>query len=196
MIFTLRRPTIAQTITLKDISIPWKRNDECVKYLGVYLDRRLTWKYHINSKVNLAYSRLRHLYPLLNRKSSLRFQCGSLIYKSLLRPLLTYACPVWGGATPSTIRRLQTFQNKVLRIILNAPWFIRTTQLHRELGFNTIPQHISALAHSFYQQLHRVPGATHFSLGKRSTEPLRIKSRLPQDLLLSTVNEDSLSDEN
>jgi len=34
--------------------------------------------------------------PYLNRKSTLEKKCSLLIYKQILRPLITYACPIWG----------------------------------------------------------------------------------------------------
>ncbi|KAJ4448808.1 hypothetical protein ANN_00199 [Periplaneta americana] len=132
MIFTLCRPANPPCINLSTNVIPWKPKDEAVKYLGVHLDRRLSWKHHINNELKLAYSRLAKLYPLLNKKSSLKLQNCMLLYTSLLRPLLLYACPVWGGAAISEIKHIQSFQNKVLRISLNSPWFVRNNQLHRE----------------------------------------------------------------
>ncbi|KAJ4431603.1 hypothetical protein ANN_20202, partial [Periplaneta americana] len=122
-------------------------------YLGVHLDRRLSWKHHINNKLKLAYSRLAKLYPLLNKKSSLKLQNCMLLsltltlrhwllYTSLLRPLLLYACPVWGGVAISEIKHIQSFQNKVL----NSPWFVRNSQLHRETGIDTIKQCIHSQA--------------------------------------------------
>ncbi|KAJ4427500.1 hypothetical protein ANN_25148 [Periplaneta americana] len=184
MIFTLCRPANPPCINLSTNVIPWKPKDEAVKYLGVHLDRRLSWKHHINNKLKLAYSRLAKLYPLLNKKSSLKLQNCMLLYRSLLRPLLLYACPVWGGAAISEIKHIQSFQNKVLRISLNSPWFVRNSQLHRETGIDTIKQFIHSQAKKFYDNLENVPGAVHYSLGKKSTFPTRIKSQLPMDLIL------------
>ena len=33
---------------------------------------------------------------------------------------------------------IQSFQNKVLRFIVNVPWYIRTSDLHRELEVNAV----------------------------------------------------------
>ncbi|KAJ4431331.1 hypothetical protein ANN_19928 [Periplaneta americana] len=112
IIFTLCRPANPPCINLSTNVIPWKPKDEAVKYLGVHLDRRLSWKHHINNKLKLAYSRLAKLYPLLNKKSSLKLQNCMLLYTSLLRPLLLYACPVWGGAAISEIKTSSHFKIK------------------------------------------------------------------------------------
>ena len=50
------------------------------RYLGVTLDRELTWKPHIRRK---AWQRLCILSPLLNRRSSLSIGNGILLYKRL-----------------------------------------------------------------------------------------------------------------
>ncbi|KAJ4431545.1 hypothetical protein ANN_20144 [Periplaneta americana] len=141
--------------------------DEAVKYLGVHLDRRLSWKHHINNKLTLAYSRLAKLYPLLNKKSSLKLQNCMLLYTSLLRPLLLYACPVREGAALSEIEHIQSFQNEVLRISLNSPWFVRNGQLHRETGIDTIKQFIHSQAKKFYNNLENVPEPS-ITLSERS----------------------------
>ncbi|PSN56938.1 hypothetical protein C0J52_07406 [Blattella germanica] len=44
-----------------------------------------------------------------------------------------YSGPIWGSASPSQIKRIQTFQNRCLRLITNAPWYIRNSTLHTDL---------------------------------------------------------------
>lgn len=56
-IFTLKRPTNPPEVHFNDQVIPW--TDEAVKYLGLYYDKRLTWKPHINHKLNQCYIRLK-----------------------------------------------------------------------------------------------------------------------------------------
>ncbi|GBM30555.1 hypothetical protein AVEN_265008-1 [Araneus ventricosus] len=75
-------------------AINWSKD---TKYLGVTLDSRLTYDKHItniNKKTRTAKARL---YPLLGRKSKLSLKNKLLLYKTILRPIMTYASPVWGG---------------------------------------------------------------------------------------------------
>ena len=44
-----------------------------------------------------------------------------------------YSGSIWGSASPSQIKRIQTFQNRCLRLITNAPWYIRNSTLHTDL---------------------------------------------------------------
>jgi hypothetical protein len=73
------------------------------RYLGVTLDKRLTWSKHIDQVRKKAAQRLGTLGPLLNR-SGLSIRNGVLLYKQLIRPMMDYACPS-GGPLPAPISR-------------------------------------------------------------------------------------------
>lgn len=183
-IFTLRRISDPKMLKINGKDIQWNREDSAIKYLGVYLDKRLKWGYHINKKINEAHVRLIQLYPLLNKKSSLKAECGKLLYTSILRPIFIYGSPVWSNACHTQINKLQTFQNKVLRIVLNAPWFIRNSLIQRELDILPIKEFIRKIYKSYHVKLKVCPGSSHYKLGKRNIHR-RLKRRLPQDILLS-----------
>ncbi|KAL4119332.1 hypothetical protein QTP88_012150 [Uroleucon formosanum] len=107
VLFTNRRPKTPDNLKLYGNNIPWLPS---IKYLG----------------------RLKILYPLLNRQSSLGWKCSILLYKQILRLLLLYAVPVWGNCAKTHIHKIQILQSKVLRTISNAPWFIRNAALHTD----------------------------------------------------------------
>lgn len=184
-IFTLRRPRDPNNLIISGEEIQWNPPDSGIKYLGVYLDRKLTFGIHINRKLNECYTRLRILYPIMNRKSPLRIQCAVLLYQSVLRPILTYACPVWVGASNTQIRKLQVIQNKILRIATSAPWFVRNTQIHRETGVPYIADFIGKTTKQFLLKLPECPGANFYQLG-RKTHNRRLRKRLPQDVVQSS----------
>ncbi|KAL1129571.1 hypothetical protein AAG570_012516 [Ranatra chinensis] len=123
--------------------IPWAPS---VKYLGVFLDCRLNWDCHIRETIKKARARLVQLYPLINRTSKLSLQAGRDIYLMLLRPVLTYASPVWGHAAASKINRLQVYQNKVLRMIAHAPRATRLTTVHEDMKVPMMKSQIRSLA--------------------------------------------------
>ena len=64
---------------------------ETARYLGVTLDRGLTWKPHIDQVRRKESQRLCILSPLLNQRSSLSIGNGVLLYKQLIRPMMDYA---------------------------------------------------------------------------------------------------------
>ncbi len=62
---------------------------------------------------------------------------------------------LWGCTKDSNIQVIQRFQNKVLRNIVNAPWYVRNSDLHRELGIDTVTETIRKYAKSHEDRLHR-----------------------------------------
>lgn len=181
-IFTLRKIQDPPKISISDTEISWNPCDGAVRYLGVYLDTRLTWSYNTNKKINLAYARFVQLYPLLNRNSPMRIECCKLLYTTLIRPLMTYACPVWYNMSTTNKKKIQTVQNKVLRVTVNAPWFVRNAQIHSEVGITTIEEFMRKLTAKFFSNLTLCDSAVSFNLGNRNVHT-RLKRKLPQDLL-------------
>jgi hypothetical protein len=125
--------------------------DERTKYLGVTLDSKLIYRTHISCILRKANYRLRELLPILN-KSTVDINLAIIIYKSLLRSILTYASPVWGYAANTYLNKLQTFQNKVRRIIRKLPRVMPIVTLHEQTGMSLISSHIKKLARALYQK--------------------------------------------
>jgi hypothetical protein len=59
--------------------------------------------------------------------------------------------PLWGTASNSNIEILQKYQNKVLRAVVNVPWYISNKILHTDLKVPTIRD----LNYKIQRQLHR-----------------------------------------
>ncbi|PSN53748.1 hypothetical protein C0J52_02213, partial [Blattella germanica] len=99
-------------ITMFGIAIPWTAT---AKYLGLILDRRLLFGPHIRSVIAKAYSRYWLLIPLMNTKDGLPIKTALLMYKTLLRPIITYASLAWGDLAAYKMAKMQTFQNISIR---------------------------------------------------------------------------------
>ena len=72
------------------------------------------------------------LYPLCNGRSRLPLEAKRLLYLALIRPIFAYATPAWTFG-PTSITRLQRFQNKILRSLTGACRYVRNSTLHRDL---------------------------------------------------------------
>jgi hypothetical protein len=68
---------------------------EEVKYLGLHLDRRLTWHKHIFAKQKKLGIALTKMYWLLGRKPKLSINNELLIYKTILKPIWAYGIQLW-----------------------------------------------------------------------------------------------------
>jgi hypothetical protein len=97
---------------------------DSVKYLGIHLDRKLTWRNHISAKRKQLDLKFRNMYWIIGRKSQLSLANKLLVYKAILKPLWTNGIQLWGTASNSNIDILERFQSKVLRIITDAPWYV------------------------------------------------------------------------
>ncbi|GBM82986.1 hypothetical protein AVEN_223566-1 [Araneus ventricosus] len=89
-------------------AIPWS---DSTKYLGVILEKRLTFKKHIDNNIQKVNAIKSILYPLISRKSNLSLSNKLLLYKSLVRPVMSYASPVSSAAAKSHIKKLESAQN-------------------------------------------------------------------------------------
>lgn len=147
--FTLRRDNCTP-ITLNNCTIPRK---DSVKYLGLHLDRRLTWEKHIKAKKEQLNLKNRKLYWLMNPKSQLSLENKVTIYKTILKPVWTYGIQLWGTASHSNIEILQRYQNKTLRYITNAPWYMTNYSIHKDLQIATVKEEINTVSHRYLQRL-------------------------------------------
>ena len=89
-----------QTITLYSIVIP---QSDCVTYLGIHLDRRLTWRRHIESKRLQMKLKASCLHWLMNHQSKLSLYYKVILYKTVIKPIWTYGIQLWGTACNTSI---------------------------------------------------------------------------------------------
>lgn len=136
--FTMRRDN-CPPVTLNNAQIPQSQD---VKYLGLHLDRRLTWKTHIKKKRTQLNLKLKKMYWLLGRQSSLDTENKLLLYKAILLPIWAYGAQLWGSAANSNVEIIQRFQAKALRIIINAPWYVNNEMIHRDCAIKTIREFV------------------------------------------------------
>jgi len=151
-----------------------------VKYLGVYLDSKLTFKKHINETLRKAYAVQKKLYPLMAKNSSLTQANKKLIYTMILRPILVYAAPAWCSAAPTNIKSIQTYQNKCLRLILQQDRYAKIDNMHKQADLNYIINHIRELSNNFYNNKLGTNVLTQNLTSIRSHNlPFKLKHRLP-----------------
>src|SRR5204863_491660 len=147
--FTMRRET-CPPVFLNSHLLP---QSEQAKYLGMHLDRGLTWQKHIFTKRLQLGLKLRKIYWLIGRKSQLSLSSKLLLYKAILKPVWTYGIQLWGSASNSNIEILQRFQSKVLRLITCAPWYVPNEVIHRDLHMTTVKDEIANFSEKYKKRL-------------------------------------------
>ncbi|CAH1384237.1 unnamed protein product [Tenebrio molitor] len=139
---------IITPLKLKEQKIQTKPS---VKYLGVHLDSRLTFHTHVNKTLEKARKTFNALFPLMNKKSKLSNQNKIKIYKTIIRPVVTYAAPVWCNISKTTLIPLQRFQNKCLRFATGSGRYTKTVTLHDTANVEMLRAHINRLSTGFYR---------------------------------------------
>ena len=88
--------------------------EDNLKYLGVLLDNKLSWKPHVQ-KVKTQLSRACGILSKL--KHCTTPPVLKVVYNSLIHPYLNYSILNWGSASNATIQPLIKLQNKAIKII-------------------------------------------------------------------------------
>ena len=154
--FTLRRVS-CPPIKINNRYIPIRTS---TKYLGVHLDRRLTWKTHITKKkeqINLTYKKLRWL---LNKKSKMNINTKMIIYKTIIKPIWTYGIQLWGSACTSNLKIIDRCQSKIIREILGAPRYVTNKILLRDLQIDTVIKEATRFSEKYINRLTKHPNVT------------------------------------
>lgn len=169
--FTLKHGT-CPPVTFNDTPLP---QVDDVKYLGMHLDKRLTWGKHIKTKRKHLTLKFNRLYWLLGRQSRLSVENKLLIYKVMLRPVWTYGVQLWGTASNSNIEILQRFQSKTLRTILSAPWYVSNAVIHKDLHMKTVKETISEHTNRYLLRLDSHPNPLALNLLDNSEAIYRLQ---------------------
>lgn len=141
------RPQASVRVNLDEVE--WKNS---LKYLGLHLDKRLTFKTHIEKTIEKSERLIRSLYPLINRRSRLSQVNKILLYKTVFRPMITYACPVWASCAKTHIHRLQILQNKILKMMLKLHWRTSTRLVHETSEIEMIKDNIDRITQNFWNR--------------------------------------------
>ena len=99
-------------------------------FLGVLIDSKLNFKYHIQyicSKVSKAVE------VLFKLSSYMPSEILKIIYHALVTPYFTYCITVWGCAPQYLINKLLILQKKLIRIVAGATYFAYTNPLFNSL---------------------------------------------------------------
>ncbi|GFW47415.1 RNA-directed DNA polymerase from mobile element jockey [Trichonephila clavipes] len=141
VLFTRRRKPCTPP-TLYSTPLHWSQS---TKYLGLVLEKNLTWKQHIIHARDKFRNALRSIYPLICRNSQLNIYNKVLVYTAVLRPILAYGSPVWGYAANTNLKLLDNAQNALIRSITKAYRFTRNRNIYKVLKIPTFKSHIQKL---------------------------------------------------
>jgi hypothetical protein len=102
------------------------------------IDSKLTWKQSVVKKRKQVNITIKQLNWLLGRKSNLAIENKLLIYKTIIIPIWTYGLELWDYASKSNISIIQRSQSKILRMVVDALWYVSNATLHADLGISYV----------------------------------------------------------
>ena len=126
-----------------------------VKYLGIIIDRRLTWGPHLKAVLQKMHLIKSKLAPLLYSKN-VSLSNKRLLYLTILRPMLLYASPVWGAVAPTRLIRVQQFENKTLRGFARVGRFVRNSIIQNDLRISPLTTQLRTNASKFFSKIPKI----------------------------------------
>jgi hypothetical protein len=148
-------------------------------------DAKLRRKEHIKKKKSDELNiKFRKMNWLLGRNSELSIHNKVILYEQIIRRVWSYVIQLWGGASDSNIQVIQRYQNKVLKCIVNAPWYVRNSVLHRDLEIETVTYIIAKFANSQEKRLKNHTNIEASRLLSVNNITRRLKRKKPFELVI------------
>jgi hypothetical protein len=119
---------------------------------------------------------------MIGRNSKLSLNNKLLLYKAILKPVWTYGIQLWGSSANSNLEILERFQSKVLRIIVNAPWFVPNRIIAHDLQLKTVKFEIRDYYVNYNKRLENHPNALANHLLTKTNMQRRLKRHITYDL--------------
>lgn len=131
-----------------------------VKYLGVTLDGKLSWKTHLERRCRGLMAALWLLRRAIGSSWGLRPSVMMWIYETILKPRLTYAAVVWWSRTTITTAKaaLERLRGTILRAATGAARSTPTAALGVLLGVGPLHNVIAVQAAKSNYRLKRTKG--------------------------------------
>ena len=102
-----------------------------VNYLGLVIDENLYWNAHADF---VCASLVKYIGIFNHIKSFITLRIARQMYFAFINSCISYGIEVYGHCADEHLRKLQTLQNKLLKLMLKLDRRISTNQLHRNLS--------------------------------------------------------------
>ena len=79
------------------------------------------------------------------------------VYKAIIKPIWCSGIQLWGTASNSNLEILERFQSKVLRMIINAPWYVSNAVIRNDLLIPTVKEEIVNYSKQYRSRLSMHP---------------------------------------
>ena len=114
---------------IKIDSLPLEQKDN-VKFLGITIDKHLTWNQHIR---NISLSIAKGIGIMYRVKDVLLENSLLMIYNALILPYINYCNIVWGNCPKNKLDQILLLQKKAVRICTRSSYLSHTNPLFHRL---------------------------------------------------------------
>ena len=123
--------------------------DPAVKFLGVFIDPKLNFKFHVS---NLLKKLSSALYFMRSAKNFLTYKALKFMYYSIFHSHLIYQIHAWSTCSQSSINEVFKMQKKALRIMNSASYNSHTESLFKSSSILPLPSLIQFFKLQFMQK--------------------------------------------
>ena len=123
-----KKPIDKIEIFIDNKAIDQKNN---TKFLGVFIDDKLTWKKHID---HVSKKLSRGIGVICKARRLLNLNAMKTLYHSFIYPYLMYCNHVWAVTCPTNLKGIRVLQNKIISIMTSAKRYTRLEPLYEKLG--------------------------------------------------------------
>lgn len=129
-----------------------------IKYLGVILERSARHTRHVDQSIRKAKSAIGMIRPILRKVDGLDKNIKTMLYKTLIRPILSYAFPCWSNVTSSQMERIRLAERACLRLCTSyrrdagSRFFCNNAELYRNATIDRIDIFMTTAAIKFFEK--------------------------------------------
>ena len=157
----------ASATTCKNLSLSLNNevitSKRSVKYLGIHFSELFKFNSHVNSIIKKANFAFHLVHPLMRIQQGLPTQTKLLLYKQLIRPIITYGFPVWFTISKSYMEKILILERKILRVCTNLyrnpsnSHYYSNKTLYEKANIDPIDQYLLKLAKQSLAKLNNHP---------------------------------------
>jgi len=118
--FESHKATLNQMIILLNNTVI--KSKTCVRWLEVWLNRKLNFKVHVQTKIATVIRTLHSLFRLMNSEWELNVKSEKQLYLTCVTSISNYDVEIWWNNQKSYLVKFRKLQNAALRKILSAFW--------------------------------------------------------------------------
>lgn len=182
------KPTSPSVVLINTIIKP----SQSIKYLGIQIDNKINFKNHLNITKKKVTTRAKYFRSLTYKNLGINLKTASRIYKSICRPLLEYAHPIFINCKNTTKKILQIAETSALRTItkmrhpLNPIHNPSNTLLYNRTGITPINYRIEELNRRFAKCSQNLRIIKEMAITRKNN---RTKLKHPQNTIIQVLTE-------